>query len=125
MSKNEKMGKYFLIEYKKKIIGGIMCPITMGKAIYELYVCGLDGKYKDVYPSALATWAPIDYGLKNRLEYFDFMGAGKPDQNYGVREFKSKFGGTLVKYGRFERINNKPLYIAGKLGLKMLGVLKK
>jgi lipid II:glycine glycyltransferase (peptidoglycan interpeptide bridge formation enzyme) len=125
MSRKEKIGKYFLVEYNKEIIGGIMCPITRGKTIYEWYICGLDGRYKGVYPSVLATWAPIDYALKNGLKYFDFMGAGKPDQDYSVREFKSKFGGKRVKYGRFERINNKPLYIAGRFGLKILGALKK
>ena len=125
MSQDDKIGKYLLVEYSNDIIGGIVCSITREKAIYELYVCGLDGKYKDVYPSVLATWAAIDYALKYGLEYFDFMGAGKPDRDYGVREFKSKFGGKLVKYGRFERINNKPLYIVGKLGLKILGALKR
>lgn len=125
MSKKGKIGKYFLVEFNREIIGGIMCPITKRKTIYESYICGLDGKYKDVYPSVLATWAPIDYALENGLKYFDFMGAGQPDKDYGVREFKSKFGGKLVKYGRFERINNKPLYIVSKLGLKILGALKR
>ncbi len=123
-SRNEKIGKYFLVEYNKEIIGGMLCPITPDKAIYEWYVCGLDGQYNGIYPSVLATWAAIDYALKKGLRYFDFMGAGKPDQDYGVREFKSKFGGRLVNYGRFERINNKPLYLLGKLGLKVLGALR-
>ena len=49
------------------------------------------------------------------------MGAGKPDENYGVREFKEKFGGELVEYGRFIRINNPLLY---KLGTSALSILK-
>jgi lipid II:glycine glycyltransferase (peptidoglycan interpeptide bridge formation enzyme) len=123
---NKNFGTYLLIEYKEKIIGGIMCPITPGRTIYELYVCGLDDKYKNkgLYPSVLATWAAMDYALKKGLKKFDFMGAGKPDQDYGVREFKAKFGGNLVEYGRFERINNKPLYLLGKIGLKVLGAFK-
>jgi len=48
------------------------------------------------------------------------MGAGKPDEDYGVREFKSKFGGELVNYGRFIRINNPFYYKLGELGLKIL-----
>ena len=32
---------------------------------------------------------------------FDFGGAGRPDERYGVREFKAKFGGQQVNYGRF------------------------
>ncbi|MCP4148715.1 MAG: peptidoglycan bridge formation glycyltransferase FemA/FemB family protein [bacterium] len=124
MSQKGQAGKYLLIKYENEIIGGIMCPITKDKTIYEWYICGLDGKFKGVYPSILATWAPIDYALNNNLKCFDFMGAGKPDKDYGVREFKEKFGGDLVKFGRFERINNKLLYKTGKIGLKVLGNLK-
>ena len=49
------------------------------------------------------------------------MGAGAPgDGGYGVREFKAKFGGELVEYGRFKYICNKPLYAIGKLGVKLM-----
>jgi len=113
------VGRYFLIEYKSKIIGGIMCPIFNKKVIYEWFVCGLDGKYKRIYPSVLATWAAIDYANFNNIDVFDFMGAGKPDQDYGVRDFKSKFGGQLVNYGRFEKVHKEFLMRIGKLGLKI------
>ena len=53
------------------------------------------------------------------------MGAGTPDSDYGVREFKSKFGGELVEYGRYVKINKPLLFSIGKFGLKVLGVLKK
>lgn len=127
LDNKKKFGTYLLIEFEKKIIGGIMCPVTRDDSIYEWYVCGLDEKYKSkgIYPSVLSTWAAIDFALKNGLKYFDFMGAGKPDRDYGVREFKAKFGGKRTQYGRFERINNKPLYWCGKLGLKVLGALRR
>lgn len=117
------VGKYFLIKFDGKIIGGIMCPVFKD-TIYEWYVCGLDTEYKDQSPSVMATWAAIAYGINNGLKYFDFMGAGKPEEDYGVREFKSKFGGELVQYGRFLRVNNKLLYNVGKLGLKFMRLLK-
>ena len=50
------------------------------------------------------------------------MGAGKPDEGYGVREFKSKFGGELVELGRFLSINNPILYSIGK---KVIEIIKK
>lgn len=113
------LGKYFLVWYKGKIIGGIMCPIMEGKAIYEFYVCGLDDEYKEQYPSVMATWAAMEYANQNNIPLFDFMGAGKPDEQYGVREFKARFGGELVEYGRFIKVNNPFLYNLGKLGLKV------
>lgn len=115
---SQDLGKYFLLKFEDKIIGGTMCPIYKDK-IYEWYECGLDKEYKNIYPSSLATWAPIEYAAKNGLKYFDFMGAGKPDEDYGVREFKSKFGGKEVRYGRYLKINNKLLYNVGKLWLRI------
>jgi len=110
-------GKIFVVVFQDEIIGGILCPILPGKAIYELYVCGLDSAYKEQHPSVLATWAAIDYALKNDLPMFDFMGAGSPFEEYGVREFKRRFGGVEVENGRFLKIMNPWLYSLGKAGL--------
>ena len=96
-----------------------MCPILEGKTVYEFYICGLDDEYKEQYPSAMATWAAIEYAYQNNIIVLDFMGAGKPDEQYGVREFKARFGGELVEYGRFIKINNHFLYKLGKFGLKL------
>jgi serine/alanine adding enzyme len=30
----------------------------------------------------------------------DFGGAGRPNEPYGVRDFKAKYGGRLVDFGR-------------------------
>jgi len=119
---NKNIGEYFLIRFEGHIIGGIMCPIYRD-TIYELYIAGLDEVYNKIYPSVLATWAPIEYAAKNRLKYFDFMGAGKPNHNYGVREFKSKFGGKEVEYGRYLFINKPILYKIGKLGLSLYNII--
>jgi serine/alanine adding enzyme len=120
---NKTLGVFLLIQLNGRVIGGIMCPIYKD-TIYEWFVCGMDGELKDVYPSVLATWAPIVYATENGLTCFDFMGAGTPDQDYGVREFKSKFGGDLVNFGRFVLINQKWHYQVGKLGLEILKIVK-
>ncbi|GGX04164.1 lipid II:glycine glycyltransferase FemX [Aquimarina muelleri] len=114
------IAKFLLVHYKEEIIGGIVCPIFQNKTIYEWFVCGKDGQYKDVYPSILATWAAMEYAHTNKIEYFDFMGAGKPNEDYGVREFKSKFGGDLVEHGRFIYISQPLLYKVGKTAVKIL-----
>lgn len=123
--KTKNLGKILLIKKDAQILGGIVCPIFENKVIYEWYICGADGREKGVYPSVLATYAPIEYALKNGLKYFDFMGAGRIDTDYGVREFKSKFGGELVEYGRYKCINKPLLYKVGELGLKILGKLNR
>ncbi|WP_108868952.1 lipid II:glycine glycyltransferase FemX [Aquimarina aquimarini] len=115
-----KTARFLLIQYQGEIIGGIVCPILKDKVIYEWFVCGKDGVYKNVYPSILATWAAMEYAYKNDIARFDFMGAGKPDQDYGVREFKSKFGGDLVEHGRFLYVSKPILYNIGKTAVKIL-----
>jgi len=119
------IGKYLLVVFKDSVIGGIMCPIIEGRCIYEYYVAGLDDEYRDLFPSVMATWSAIDYANKNKIPLFDFMGAGNKEEAYGVRDFKARFGGKQIEYGRFLKINNLFLYKLGNLGLKILKLLKK
>ena len=114
------VGKYLLVKYDGKVIGGMMCPILKGKAIYEWYVCGMDEVYRDLYPSVVATYAAIEYAKQNDIPLFDFMGAGEPDIPYGVRDFKMEFGGQLVEHGRFLCVRKPLLYWIGKMGVKWL-----
>ncbi|HOO19447.1 MAG TPA: peptidoglycan bridge formation glycyltransferase FemA/FemB family protein [Paludibacteraceae bacterium] len=117
---NQPFGHLFVVKYGSKIIGGNMSVSLKNKVLYEWFVCGLDGEYKKFFPSTLATWSVIQFAAENGFEYFDMMGAGKPDESYGVREFKAKFGGNLVEHGRFEMIFNKYLYHIGIIGVKFL-----
>lgn len=114
------VGKYLLVKYNGKVIGGMMCPIFSGKAIYEWYVCGLDEEYKEQYPSVMATYATIEYAKQNGIPMFDFMGAGLPDQPYGVRDFKMEFCGELVEHGRYLCVRKPLLYKIGKFGVRIL-----
>lgn len=122
---SKKLGIIRLIKFEDKIIGGILSPITTNKVIYEWYICGLDREYKDLYPSVLATWAAIEYAIANDIQSFDFMGVGVPNKDYGVRDFKAKFGGDMVNFGRFGRINNKFLYSITEIGFNILALLKR
>ena len=114
------VGKYLLVQYQGKVIGGMMCPVLEGRAIYEWYVCGLDEEYRELYPSVMATYAAIEYAKQNHISLLDFMGAGTPDIPYGVRDFKMEFNGELVEYGRFLYIRKPLLYRIGKMGVKWL-----
>jgi serine/alanine adding enzyme len=63
--------------------------------------------------NALLVWDMIEWGSRNGYEVFDFGGAGDPNVEYGVREFKSRFQGQLVNYGRFQRVYSKTRYYLG------------
>jgi len=114
--------KIMVVKYLGDVVGGAVFVILPDKTIYEWFVCGEDRKYKNVYPSILSTWAGIEYASKNNLYKFDFMGAGKPNIHYGVRDFKAEFGGKLVEHGRFLYVCKPLLY---NLGKKVIQILKK
>lgn len=115
-------GKIMAVKHNGQIIGGSTCVLLPGRTVYEWFVCGLDGQTKNIFPSTMATWAAIEYAASNGYSRFDMMGAGKPDEGYGVREFKSKFGGELVEHGRFVYVLQPVLYRFGK---KAVDIIKK
>jgi len=116
----QSFGKLFVIKTDNTIIGGSVCVVLPDSIMYEWFVCGLDGRIKNVYPSTIATWAAIEYAATNAYTCFDMMGAGKPNDGYGVRDFKSKFGGELVENGRFLYQINPFLFKIGKIAVSIL-----
>ena len=112
--------KYILVELDGQIVGGTACVCLPGKAVYEWYACGLDNCRDDIRPLSVAIWGEMQYAAENGYPLFDFMGAGKPDEPYGVRDFKAEFGGELVEYGRLLCVRKPLLYRIGKMGVKFL-----
>lgn len=119
-----KDGRFILVELNGEIIGGTVCVEQEGKCVYEWFVCGRDGEWKSIFPSSLATYAGIKYAAEHNCPRFDMMGAGTPDEAYGVRDFKARFGGKEVEHGRFLCITKPLLYKIGVLGVKILKKLK-
>jgi lipid II:glycine glycyltransferase (peptidoglycan interpeptide bridge formation enzyme) len=72
---------------------------------------GTDRTQARFAPNELVTWNILEWGAEHGYRTYDFGGAGKPDQKYGVRDFKAKFGGQLVCYGRNVWIPNRNLYL--------------
>lgn len=66
---------------------------------------GMDRAYGSYVPNELLMWHILQWGAENGYRLYDFGGAGKPDEEYGVRDFKAKFGGELVCYGRNTRVH--------------------
>ena len=113
------VGKFFLVKYEWKVIGGSFCVSTSG-VLYEWFECGLNAEYKEQYPSVMATWAGMAYAAEHGCARYDMMGAGEPDVPYGVREFKAEFGGEMVEHGRFICVNKPLLYKIGTMAVRIL-----
>lgn len=117
-------GRIFVVRFEDHVVGGTVC-VCGDDTVYEWFACGEDGISKSVFPSTLATYAGIKYAAENGYRRFDMMGAGAPgDGGYGVRDFKAKFGGELVEYGRFKCVLNPFLYRIGTIGVKIMKKLK-
>lgn len=118
------VGKFLLVKHDGRIIGGNMVVVWKPEdrlgTVYEWFECGLNAEYKEQYPSVMATWAGITLAHETGCARYDMMGAGEPGVPYGVRDFKSEFGGELVEHGRFLCVNKPMLYRIGKLGVKIL-----
>lgn len=116
--------KYLLVMFDGQVVGGSICMLLPGHGVYEWYACGKDGVFKNIHPSSVTKYAGMKYACENGYAVFDMMGAGKPDEEYGVRDFKAEFGGELVEHGRFLCVTKPLLYKIGVLGVKILKAIK-
>ncbi|MFH0866495.1 MAG: peptidoglycan bridge formation glycyltransferase FemA/FemB family protein [Bacteroidota bacterium] len=88
---------------------GTMYVLCYKNTMYDWYAGSSAGFYNKC-PNDILPWKAFIYGNKNNYHVFDFGGAGKPGIPYGVRDYKIKFGGELVNYGRFIKVHKKSLY---------------
>jgi serine/alanine adding enzyme len=114
--------RIFLAKFKEEIIGFRFVLLFNG-LIYDWYASSKNG-FKDKYPNDLLPWEVIRWGIQNGFSCFDFGGAGNPNIKYGVRDFKLKFGGEVVNYGRFLKVNKPFKMLLGKLVFKLMKFLK-
>jgi serine/alanine adding enzyme len=91
--------------------------------VYDWYA-GSNSAHYDKYPNDILPWEILKWGAENGCKLFDFGGAGKPGVSYGVRDYKLKFGGTLVNYGRFEKVHKPILMAIAKNAFKLWKLLK-
>jgi hypothetical protein len=70
--------------------------------------------------NSLLAWEMMQWGCSNGHETFDFGGAGDPNKKYNVREFKRRFAGRLVNFGRFEKVYSPVLYSLGHVSYNAL-----
>ena len=112
----------FCAYYESEIIG---CRLALfyKDTVYDFYA-GSMMKFYNKYPNDLIPWEVFKWGKENNYKVFNFGGAGKPDIPYGVRDYKKKFGGEFVNYGRYEKVHKPLLMQFGEVGLKMWQKIK-
>jgi serine/alanine adding enzyme len=108
----------FVAKYQSEIIS---CRFVLcyKELVYDWF-SGTDESHLDKYPNDFLPWKIIQWSKEHNYRIFDFGGAGHPNKTYSVRDFKLKFGGNLVSFGRYNKIHNKNLYRIGKVGFEIL-----
>ena len=97
---------------------GVRFVLCYKNLIYDWYAASKD-EYLSCRPNDVLPWEIMKWGVNNGFDVFDFGGAGKPGIPYGVRDYKLKFGGQLVNFGRFVKVHNPLLMELGKMGLNL------
>ena len=102
---------FFGAYYENEIIAA---KISLGykSMIYDWY-SGHDLSYSYLCANDVIAWNCVLWAKKNHFDTYDMGGAGRPGVNYGVRNFKLRFGGILKNTGRFTQIHKSLLYMAG------------
>ncbi|MCP5048325.1 MAG: GNAT family N-acetyltransferase, partial [bacterium] len=99
----KQMVRYFGAVNNGKLIG-MRIVLTYKDLVYDWYA-GASHQDRNKYPNDFLPWKIILWGKEQGFHTFDFGGAGKPGVPYGVRDYKLKFGGELVNYGRFLNVH--------------------
>ncbi|MBI4787674.1 MAG: GNAT family N-acetyltransferase [Chloroflexi bacterium] len=95
------MLRVFIARLDDKPIGASVV-LLFKQRVYEWY-WGVQ-RMVSVYPAEVVTWHRIEWGQQHGYVLYDFGGAGSPYKPYGVRDFKRKFGGERVNFGRYRKI---------------------
>jgi serine/alanine adding enzyme len=115
--------KCFALIFEGKIIG-TRIVLCYKDRIYDWYAGSLAEHY-DKYPNDILVWEVLKWGQNTGYKVFDFGGAGKPDVPYGVRDYKLKFGGDLVNFGRYKIIHAPFRYKIAHFGLSLLQSIRR
>lgn len=89
----------FTIAYVEGVPVAAASALMYKSVIYGWYM-GVDRSFRPYYPSEFIIWEQMKWGAEQGFKVFDFGGAGNPDEESGVRDFKLKFRGDLVENGR-------------------------
>jgi CelD/BcsL family acetyltransferase involved in cellulose biosynthesis len=78
---------------------GLGVFLTYKDAIY-LWYNSHNRKHSSLGITEYTFWSTIEWAVKNGFKLFDFGGAGRRGEQYGVRDFKRTMGGHEVELGR-------------------------
>lgn len=106
-----------VVSYQDRPVAAGIVLVYKG-LIYAWY--GGTSRQRGITPFDDLTWDEIEWGCNHQQLLYDFGGAGWPDEDYGPRKFKAKFGGKLVNYGRYRKVYSAWKFAVAKTSFRVL-----
>jgi lipid II:glycine glycyltransferase (peptidoglycan interpeptide bridge formation enzyme) len=113
--------KILFAKYKDEYIA-TQIALLDNKAIYAWYTGAIRDNLS-LHPGDLLIWHLLEWGSKNGLKTFDFGGGGTKTKNLNLRNYKERFGGEFLNYGRYKKIHSPLKMRVAEAGLKVYRVL--
>jgi len=117
--------KWFGLFHKNELI---ICLLALTyKDTLSAYVIGIkkNDELLRLRPVDVFYWEVIKWAIDNDFAAFNWLGAGKPDKEYGVRKFKLQYGGELFEPGRYINTHLPRVYHTMEFLYDRLSKLKK
>jgi lipid II:glycine glycyltransferase (peptidoglycan interpeptide bridge formation enzyme) len=111
------MARFFLAKLKDKNIASLVALLYKG--VITTWYYGTDLEFNRLSPISLLIWHIMKWGSENGYQTLDFGGAGRPQEVYGVRDFKAKFHGEMVNYGRYMKIYSPVMLRIANMGYEV------
>ncbi len=114
---NKGMVKFFLAKLKDEDLASLVALLYKGVIITWYY--GSNPEFQNLSPASLLIWHVIKWGSLKGYQSLDFGGAGRPNEKYGVRDFKVRFRGSLTNYGRYIKVYSPTILNLSKIGYQI------
>jgi serine/alanine adding enzyme len=95
------MMKVFLVRHEGRAVAGT--AILCHRDTVFFWYAGIR-RGNNLHAMEVANFAMLEWAHFHNYRTFDYGGAGRPDKEYGVRDFKAKLGGELVNCGRYRKV---------------------
>jgi len=117
----EVLGARGMVRFTRAVVGSTTAAVSVDlvyKDVVYGWYGGTDRRLANESPNEMLTWHLLEWASREGYRIYDFGGAGRPDVPYPVRDFKAKFGGELVNYGRNACVHSRLRLQAAELGYR-------
>lgn len=105
-----------------KMIAGQL-RLCFNEMVYAWFA-GSDEAYFKLRPNDFLMWNVIAWAQRKGYRLFDFGGGGEPGVEYGVRDYKMKYGCEIYDYGRMLYTHRPIIYYCAQFAYKMYHKIK-